>query len=166
MFQDQAEHVLGALPALRRWLVRSVPPRNQPQGHTPAPLSHIRVLIHLFQRGPMTMGELAHGLGISCSTATECVTSLEARGRVLRQRSATDRRQVVVRLTPEAEVAASQVLSQRKVVVEGMLQQLSSSERRAFVKGLSLLANGAESWMDRMPSYGQGQPVEEGVRAK
>lgn len=112
----------------------------------------------------MTMGELAHGLGISCSTATECVTSLEARGRALRQRSATDRRQVVVSLTPEAEVVASQVLSQRKVVVEGMLQQLSPRERRAFVKGLSLLAAGAESWMDRTPSSGQGQPVKEGVR--
>jgi hypothetical protein len=72
----------------------------------------------------------------------------------------------MVSLTPEAEVMASQVLSQRKVVVEGMLRQLSPSERRAFVKGAVLLANGAESWMDRIPASEEGQPVAEGVRAQ
>ncbi len=143
----ELEEALIALPILRRWLLRSFPNRNQGGGKT-APLSHLRVIIHLHQHGPMMMTELARGLGISCSTATECVSELEARGRVLKARSQTDRRGVVVSLTPDAEAVASKAFSYRKEVLVSVLDQLSASERRAFVKGLSVLAKSAEDWMD------------------
>jgi DNA-binding MarR family transcriptional regulator len=128
-------------------------------------VSHIRVLVHLHQQGPMPMGELARGLGIACSTATECVAGLEARGRVVRERSSSDRRLVMVSLTPEAEAIAAQVLSQRQTIVEDVLRQLSPSKVRAFVQGMELLAAGAEIWMDRTASAERAQPDREGVRA-
>ncbi|MSQ32400.1 MAG: MarR family transcriptional regulator [Dehalococcoidia bacterium] len=143
----ELEEALIALPILRRWLLRSYPHRNK-EGEKAAPLSHLRVIIHLHQHGPMMMTELAHGLGISCSTATECVSELEARGRVIKARSQSDRRGVVVSLTPDAEAVASKAFSYRREVLAAVLEQMSVRERKAFVKGLSLLAQSAENWMD------------------
>lgn len=144
----ELEEALIALPVLRRWLLRSFPNRT-PSGGKNAPLSHLRVIIHLHQHGPMMMTELARGLGISCSTATECVSALESRGRVLKTRSLSDRRGVIVSLTPDAEAVASKAFSYRRGVLASVLEQMSSSERKAFVKGLSLLAHSAEVWMDK-----------------
>ena len=108
----------------------------------------------------MRMGELARGLGIACSTATECVAGLESRDRVVRDRSSEDRRQVVVRLTPEAEAVAFQIQSHRKLLLSRVLEQMSPREAEAFVKGLSLLAAEAESWMDRTPAPEQTAAAE------
>ncbi len=143
----ELEEALIALPVLRRWLLRSFPHRGKGGGKA-APLSHLRVIIHLHQHGPMMMTELARGLGISCSTATECVSELEARGRVIKARSQADRRGVVVSLTPDAEAVASKAFSYRREVLVSVLEQMSASERKAFVKGLSILARSAEDWMD------------------
>ena len=155
-----ADQVLEALPALRRWLVRSGAARDNREGRRSSSLSDVRALIHLYQRGPMPMGELARGLGISCSTATECVAGLEARGRVMKDRPESDRRQVVVSLTPEAKASAAQVVSQRKIVIERVLQQLLPREAKAFVKGLDYLAAEVDAWMDLTPSDAKnGLPV-------
>ena len=146
------DHVLEVLPTLRRWLVRSAPARGNREGRPSSPFSHTRAIIHLYQHGPMTMGELARGLGIACSTATECVAGLEARGRVVKDRPESDRRQVVVSLTPEAKATAAQVVSQRKVVIERVLQQLSEQKAKAFVKGLDYLAAEVDAWLGLTPS--------------
>ncbi|MSQ22918.1 MAG: MarR family transcriptional regulator, partial [Dehalococcoidia bacterium] len=140
--------MLEALPAVRRWLVRFAHSHPKGVGHMAIPLSHIRTVLHLSQFGPMTIGELARGLGVSYSTATECVAGLEARGRVIKQRSTSDHRQVVVSVTSEAQEVASVVLSKRKGAVERVLKQLSPSERRTFIKGLTLLAKDLEGEVD------------------
>lgn len=155
----QVGQVLETLPTMRRWLARSARSQSRREGHTPIPLGHIRALLHLAQYGSMSMGALAGGLGVSCSTATECVAGLEARGRVVKQRSLSDRRQVVVSLTPEAQEVASQVLAQRKGVVERVLRQLPPSERRAFVKGLTLLAKDVEAGMDDVAALDSDVPA-------
>ncbi len=146
----QMDQALVSLPSLSRWLLRSRPGGSLPEA--PPPLSHVRMLILLYQRGPSTIGVLARRLGIACSTATEAVASLEARGRVVKRRSQADRRQVVVSLTPEADAIAARVLSQRRAVLEDVLGRLSPSDRAAFVRGLLLLAQAAESWTERRPS--------------
>ena len=155
------EEALIALPILRRWLLRSYPVRNKGEGK--ASVGQLRVIIHLHQHGPMMMTELARGLGISCSTATECVSELEARGSVLKTRSVSDRRGVVVSLMPDTEAMASKAFSYRRGVLVSVLDQMSAGERKAFVKGLTLLARSAEVWMDEHAAGGSQtdtQPAE------
>ncbi|MBM3947413.1 MAG: MarR family transcriptional regulator [SAR202 cluster bacterium] len=137
---------MEAFPVLARWLSRSRPPR--PEGVKGPTLAQVQVITYLFQHGPQTMGGLARGLGISCSAVTESVNTLESRGRVLRTRSETDRRKVVAELSPDARAVAERVISQRRVVVEGVLGQLKPSERRAFAKGMELLARNAAASLD------------------
>ncbi|MSQ13560.1 MAG: MarR family transcriptional regulator [Dehalococcoidia bacterium] len=140
---DQA---LEALPSLARWLRRFAPGR--PQGDKVPTLAQVRVLIHLFQNGHQSMGQLARGLGVSCSAATECVAALEATGKVTRTRSSTDRRRVEVTLSHEAQAVAARVISERRVVLERVLDGLTDREGRAFVKGLVFLGKNAETWLD------------------
>ena len=147
-YREQLDRVLESLPALRRWLLRSAPRQEHPE-RPPLPLSEVRTVIHLHQVGSQTVGELARGLGISYSTATECVADLERRGRVVKMRSEIDRRQVMVTLTPEAEATATRILSERAGVVSAVLEEMTPSEQRAFIKGIDLLARAAEAWMDR-----------------
>lgn len=56
----------------------------------------------LFEQGPCTMGELAEKIGISKQQMTRLIASLEEKKLVARKLSDTDKRQVVVSLTPEA----------------------------------------------------------------
>ena len=56
----------------------------------------------IHEAGGVRLGVLAEGLSISRPAASALVTSLEAQGWARRDRSPSDRRGVVVRLTPQA----------------------------------------------------------------
>ncbi len=160
---DRLTQVMEVLPFIRRWLDSSAPqPSQMGAGAAQPSLSQVRIMVHLYQHGPQTMSQLAAALGISNSTATEGVTGLAQIGRVVRARSDTDRRQVVVRLTPEAEAIASDVQSRRRLILERVLSGLSASESRAFIKGVRLLAEEAQSWLESSSSQAtqthQGSP--------
>ncbi len=59
-----------------------------------------RVLWVIAKRGPTTPGEVAETLGVDASTVTKLVDSLADGGLVQRQPAATDRRHVLLSLTP------------------------------------------------------------------
>lgn len=145
---QQVSEVMEALPAIRQWLDRSAPPRDGREHRPPLPASHIRVLFYLLQRGSMPIGQLARGLGISYSTATERIEDLESLERVVKKRSSTDNRKVIVSITPEASDIVSQAVAQRKSTIETALKRLSPRERQVFVKGLALLAMDLEKQVD------------------
>jgi DNA-binding MarR family transcriptional regulator len=159
------DDALEALPALRRWLrpggahrLAGVPADKVVQ--QPYPAGHIRMLMHLYRRGPSTVGELARDLGLSYPAVTECVAGLEAAGRVVKERSLADKRQVLVQLTLEAHQLASELVAERKRTLDGVLNQLSPAERQGFIKGLMLLAKSVEPPAAMLPAV-DGQPPQE-----
>jgi DNA-binding MarR family transcriptional regulator len=66
-------------------------------------LSHaqFQLLIELFERGELPAGELAAAARLAPGTVTQMLDHLAACGHVVRDRSETDRRVVVSRLTPQ-----------------------------------------------------------------
>lgn len=68
-------------------------------------LTDYRALSALAQSGPVTVGKLAGELGATPATTTAIVSRLESHGFVARLRSAGDRRQVQVSVTPAASRA-------------------------------------------------------------
>lgn len=58
-------------------------------------------LRHLLATGPSTPSALARGVSLSHATVTGILSRLEARGLVERERSAADRRRIIVSLTEE-----------------------------------------------------------------
>ena len=67
------------------------------------------VLGLLRDRGPMTPSELGDGLIVTRATVTGLLDSLERRGYVRRVPHATDRRSLVVELTPEGTATLQEV---------------------------------------------------------
>jgi len=128
--------VLKALVVLRRVL------RAGPTGGTEPdlPTGQVQVLLHLAERGQMTMGKLAAELGVSRPAATDVVDRLVLSGLVERVTTEDDRRKVYIRLTPASEALAESVLAARRAKVVDVLKQLSPTEWEGFVRGLQLLA--------------------------
>jgi DNA-binding MarR family transcriptional regulator len=101
------------------------------------------VLSHLDERVPTTPKALARHIGVAASTFSAQLERLVALGYVSRARSAVDRRQWDLRLTPQGALAlaATSVLDARRV--ERVLARLTPAERRRAVTGMALLARAA-----------------------
>jgi DNA-binding MarR family transcriptional regulator len=67
----------------------------------PGKLSHAQyeLLGELYDRGPLSAGELAAAAGLSAPSVSQMLDNLAAEGQVERDRSASDRRIVVTKLT-------------------------------------------------------------------
>jgi DNA-binding MarR family transcriptional regulator len=66
----------------------------------------LRCVDILQQRGPLTAGQLAEAMHLTSGAITTLVDRLERAGYARRLRDTTDRRRVLVELTPEAEQRA------------------------------------------------------------
>jgi DNA-binding MarR family transcriptional regulator len=103
------------------------------------------ILDHLDAVESTVLTDLARHMGVTASTMSLAVDRLQRGGYVLRERDATDRRRVRIRLT-DAGVRvrrANSVLD--PALVAQMLEQLPAGERREALHGLQLLARAADS---------------------
>ena len=84
--------------------------------------------------------QIASGLGISYGWASRVVEELEKVGYVVRERDATDRRVVRVRMNPDALEEVERAYHWRGRAVEEAMRPLSDDEReavRSFLRRLS-----------------------------
>ncbi len=104
-------------------------------GHVPdgRPLSRsaIRASIHIYQRGEVSMGELAAGLGMSNAWASRIVDELATAGLAERRSDPADRRVVHVRLTSRALGFVESAYRWRGEAVERALAELDPTGRAA-----------------------------------
>jgi len=71
--------------------------------------SEMNVLANLAERGELTISELGSAAGSRPTTLTGVLDRLERRGDIVRAAHATDRRAVIVRLTPAGHATAANV---------------------------------------------------------
>jgi DNA-binding MarR family transcriptional regulator len=103
------------------------------------------ILDHLDAIESTVLSDLAKHMGVTASTMSLAIDRLERGGYVVRERDASDRRRVRIRLT-DAGVRvrrANSVLD--PALVAEMLEQLTAGERREALRGLQLLARAADS---------------------
>jgi DNA-binding MarR family transcriptional regulator len=103
------------------------------------------ILDHLDPVESTVLSDLAKHMGVTASTMSLAIDRLERNGYVARERDATDRRRVRIRLT-EAGVRvrrANSVLD--PALVTEMLEQLPADDRRKALRGLELLARAADA---------------------
>ena len=91
----------------------------------------VRAAIHIYQHGERTVGQLASGLGISYGWASRVLEELEAAHYAVRERDASDRRVVRVRLDETALQQVEKAYAWRGGDVRHALEPLSESERAA-----------------------------------
>ena len=109
------------------------------------------ILDHLDDVEPTSVNGLARHMGVTASTMSLSIDRLERKGYVRRARDARDGRRVLLRLTPagvRVKQAQSVLEPQR---VRGMLDQLPPLDRAAALRGLALLAEAAQRFMERAP---------------
>ncbi|HRK23181.1 MAG TPA: MarR family winged helix-turn-helix transcriptional regulator, partial [Fimbriimonadaceae bacterium] len=87
------------------------------------------ILDHLDDDEPMSLNGLARHMGVTAATMCIAVEKLVQGGYVRRERSESDRRQVLLRLTPAGKriCESHSVLEPKRV--GGMLEQLSPEDR-------------------------------------
>lgn len=85
---------------------------------------------------------LAGAAGLDASTTTGVIDRLEARELLERQASATDRRVKHVRVTPAGSKLLERILPAVSHAQRLMLEPLPESERKEFVRMLSVLVEG------------------------
>ena len=118
------------------------------------------LLAHLDPRQPITAGELARHLSVGAPALSAAVRRLEALGYLKRERRASNRRVVELRVTEAGgkAMAAGSVLDSRRVA--RLLARLTPAEAKRAVDGLAVLARAARSLPPgRMP--GRARPRKE-----
>jgi DNA-binding MarR family transcriptional regulator len=98
---------------------------------TPA---QIHALLWLGAEGTLTMGDLAARLCITEKTITGVVDRLEAEGYLQRERIASDRRVVRVRLTKKGTVVQQRFAEQLRTKLVRLMSLLEADERRSLLK--------------------------------
>ena len=107
------------------------------EGISPA---QVKALVHLFEYGPQTMGDLAEGLKITTPSATGLVNPLAEMGFVVRDRDQEDRRVVRVSLSAHAEEVAHSIIDQRQAEVSAAMGDMGLEAEQCLLEGLERLA--------------------------
>ncbi len=139
---ELAEELGTVLARLYSFLRRTILPREMS-------LTQALVLRTLRDRGPQRVSELAELEGVRQPTCSGLVNTLEEEGWVTRRVDESDRRAVVVELTPQGRAVLQAIGDARASVLEQHLATLSASERRALADALpglrKLIAQGTEA---------------------
>jgi DNA-binding MarR family transcriptional regulator len=94
----------------------------------------LHALLWLGRDGPLTMGELARRVWVTEKTVTGLVDRLERDGYLARERDATDRRVVRVRLTPAGATLYRRIDGDVERSVAGLLALLDAPDRKALAR--------------------------------
>jgi DNA-binding MarR family transcriptional regulator/ribosomal protein S18 acetylase RimI-like enzyme len=106
---------------------------------TPYSLTEARVIFELAQRDTTELAELRRALGIDAGYLSRMLARFEADGIATRERSSTDGRRQVVRLT-NAGQKIFRTLDQRAVDdVHALLRRLPEDDRRRLVGGMETI---------------------------
>jgi DNA-binding MarR family transcriptional regulator len=118
-------------------------------------LLQLRVLVMVSSRGPLNLGAVAAGLGVHPSNATRTVDRLVVAGLLSRTDDPTDRRNLVLELTPDGRTLVEKVMNERRAAIARILERMPASRRRALVPVLrSFAAAGGEVPADAVWSLG------------
>ena len=90
-------------------------------------------------RHDMTLAKVADEVHLSASTMVGIIDRLEKKGLVVRERSTTDRRQVMVSITNEGKKVVKKTPIPLEETLLGSLNHLSENQQKQLVDALALL---------------------------
>jgi DNA-binding MarR family transcriptional regulator len=132
-------------------ILRACRPRRvvDPDGGPEVSAHQAGVLAYLDEEDPTMVGELAEHAGVTASTMSLTLTRLERAGYIRRERDPADRRVMNVRLTEAGARVRGASTSLDVDRVDGMLRALSPAQRAEALRGLVLLADAADTLIQR-----------------
>ncbi|TQK51234.1 MarR family transcriptional regulator [Streptomyces sp. SLBN-118] len=133
---DDVEAVTRAVLTASRLLV-AVSARSLASVEDRVTLPQFRLLVVLSTHGAAKLVVLAERLAVSPSTAMRMVDRLIAVGLVDRQTNHDDRRETVLRLTPEGVRIVQDVMARRHQEIASIVERLAPEQRAALIAALT-----------------------------
>jgi DNA-binding MarR family transcriptional regulator len=96
-------------------------------------------LLGIVVRKPRSLGELSEFQAVSLPTMSKTITTIENLGWVIRSRSETDRRVVMVEATPAGRAALKEVYDLAIGPIAAALDSLTTAQRQKLSAGLEVL---------------------------
>jgi DNA-binding MarR family transcriptional regulator len=99
-----------------------------------------KTLLTIADRGECSLGDLARELEVAMSSASQMVDRLVGEGLIERRQDAANRRQVVIRLTPEGQTLIARL---QQNIIEGyrkVLDRMSEQEQEELVRAFETIA--------------------------
>ncbi|HEX3647758.1 MAG TPA: MarR family transcriptional regulator [Pseudonocardiaceae bacterium] len=137
---DDADAVTDALLHASRLLV-AVSARSIASVDESITLPQYRLLVVLFNYGPLKLATLAEHLGVNPSTATRMIDRLIATRLATRQINPSSRREVVVELTDAGATVVSRATSRRRDEIADIVARMPDHHRRDLVAALESFAD-------------------------
>ena len=108
--------------------------------HHDLTFGQLRLLFVLGQSGPVSIGRLAHKLGVTDATASEFIDRLERRGLAIRSHRVDDRRVVECRLSDDGARLLAEIQGAGRGALRQVLAVLSADELASFERLLQIMA--------------------------
>jgi DNA-binding MarR family transcriptional regulator len=141
--EDDIAHLQGAFASVIRAL-GLLRPDTTPCGQ-PISVTEAHAIAELHDNGPLTQQALAAALGLQKSTVSRLVDQLVAGDLAARTPNPSDRRSVLVALTPNGTQRARRLATARRALFAGLLDQLDGEARRTIIDGLNHLGEAARA---------------------
>lgn len=104
------------------------------------PLQQLTVLGHLQRRGALSTNDLAAAERVRPQSMTVIVQALEGAGLIARRPHPTDRRQMLLELTPDGVKTLEDIFAAREDwLTQVMLEKLTEDDRQDLERGLALI---------------------------
>jgi len=139
--EDEAhvEEAMRLLPRIGRSLYSGLERHSLSHG---LPLTQVKALLHVAQfrdYQSCSVGDIAHGVGISMPAASELVDRLVEAGLVERLHDPADRRRVLLHLTQRARAFTEEMTALRRCQLSDALAQMTPAERPVLIRSLEAL---------------------------
>ena len=99
-------------------------------------LSQIRAIAAFRDKNSLSMKELANNIGVNLPTMTMMIDRLIKDGMAERDRDESDRRKVIVRLTPQGKKLKAKFLSQRRKTAQTIFSSLNNQDKQELLRCL------------------------------
>lgn len=118
------------------WLGRRLRAERPPSEATP---SGVGLLSTLSRLGAMPAARLAEEEGLQAQSLSRLIASLERAGCILRERSETDRREILIALTDHGQEVLSADMAVRRRWLEQAMEPLTAAERKMLIEAAGIM---------------------------
>lgn len=126
----------AAVRRFNRFYTRQIGVLDEAYLHSPFSVAQARVIYELAHREQATATELSRELALDPGYLSRMLRELKRRGVIDRQRSTTDGRQTLLRLTEKGGDAFALLNSHSQIEIEAMLNRLSTEEQQRVVEAM------------------------------
>ncbi len=106
-------------------------------------MSQLRILVLVATREQVNLGSVADELGVHPSNASRACDRLVEVGLLRRRDSTTDRRNLVLELSPQGEELVESVIENRRAAMQTILSRMSAQDRAELSPALRAFAAAA-----------------------